>query len=150
MASLDQINAFLGPKKLAIAGVSRNPKKFGRHVYEHLKTNGYELFPVNPNAEDINGDKVYQKLSELPEGVDKLFVVTPKSQTTAIVREAVEAGIKDIWVQQQSETDEVMEMVDKNDVNLISKECIFKFAEPVKGIHGFHRFLSKAFGKYPR
>ncbi len=61
----DQMSSFLQSKSIAIAGVSRNPKKFGRIIYDELKKKGYNVIPINPTAEDIDGQKCYNNLRVL-------------------------------------------------------------------------------------
>jgi predicted CoA-binding protein len=150
MTSLSSIKSFLDSREIAISGVSRNPKKFGRMVYEHLKKRDFKLYGVNPNTDKINGDPCYKTVADLPGHVTKLFIVTPKEQTLAVVQAAVNRGIRSIWIQQASETPAALELATKNNVDLISKECIMKFAEPVEGVHKFHRFISRLFGGYPK
>lgn len=150
MTKLAQVQSFLEPKKLAIAGVSRNPKKFGRVVYEHLKKREFQVFGINPNSDSINGDPCYKTIADLPEEALNLYIVTPKAQTKDVIQAAIDRGMKNIWIQQSSETTEAIELAQRNEVNLIYKECIFKFAEPVTGPHKFHKFISKLFGTYPK
>ncbi len=150
MTSLASIQSFLEPKEMAVAGVSRNPKKFGRQAYEHLKENGYKLYPVNPNVEELDGSICYRSIKDLPGGVDRIYIVTPKDQTAESVRQALERGIRNFWIQQRSDTPEALELLKGQDVNLIHGKCIFMFAEPVKGAHAFHRFLNRLFGSYPK
>lgn len=150
MTKLSTIHNFLEPKEIAICGVSRNTKKFGRVVYDSLKEKGYTLYPVNPNTHLINDDKCFKDISELPDHVHYLYIVTPREQTTEIIQKAIGKGIQNIWIQQMSETPDAVELAKTNKINLIHKECIFKFAEPVTGIHKFHRFMSKLFGMYPK
>ena len=150
MTKLASIKAFLEPKEFAISGVSRNPRKFGFQVYDLLKKNDYKLYPVNPNADDINGEPCYKSVADLPDSVSNLYIVTRKKQTREIIQAAVDKGLKNIWIQQGSDTPEALEIAEKNDVNLIYKECMLKFADPVGGIHKFHRTLNKVFGGYPK
>jgi predicted CoA-binding protein len=150
MTSLASIRSFLEPKELAIAGVSRNKKKFGRQVYEHLKENGYKLYPVNPNTENLDGETCYTSINDLPGNVDRIFIVTPPEETADSVRQSIEKGIRNIWIQQRSDTVEAMDFLKDQDVNLIDRKCILMFAEPVKGAHAFHRFFSRLFGSYPK
>ena len=150
MVTKKMIHDFLSPKKLAIAGVSRNPKKFGYTIFNHLSTNGYEVFPINPNAAEINGVKCYPDVVSLPGGIENLFIVTPKSQTLAIVRQAKEKGIKRIWIQQMSESKEALQLASEAGLETIFKKCIFMFAGPVGGPHKFHRFFMGLFGKLPK
>jgi predicted CoA-binding protein len=150
MTTLASIESFLSPKKLAIIGASRNPKKFGRHVYDALKEKGFEVYGVNPNAENLNGDPCYRDITTLPDEVDRVFIVTPPEKTAENVRQALDKGIKHIWIQQRSDTSEALELLKETDVNLIFNQCILMYAAPVKGAHKFHRFLIRVFGKYPK
>lgn len=150
MSTLSSIQTFLEPKELAIAGVSRNPKKFGRQVYEHLKKNKYKIYPVNPNMEDIDGEKCYKSIGELPDGVDRIIIVTPARETEESVRLSLKKGIRHFWIQQYSDSPEALELLKDQDVNLISRKCIFMFAEPVRGPHKIHRCINKLFGAYPK
>jgi predicted CoA-binding protein len=150
MNTKKDIEKFLGPKKLAIAGVSRNPKKFGYQIYGELKKRGYEVYPVNPQTSEIAGVTCYRSVSDLPAGVDRLLIVTPKQQTDAVLREAIKKGIPHVWVQQMSETKDTLKIAEENHVDLIAKKCIFMFADPVQSIHKFHRTLAKWFGRLPK
>ncbi len=149
MAQLHAIEDFLSTKKIAIAGVSRDPKKFGGAVYKHLTDHGYTVFPVNPNAELIGESKCYPDVASLPDEVDRLYIVTPKRETRSLLEEAINKGIKKIWIQQMSHTEEVLNLARENNLDMITRECILMFAEPVTGPHKFHRFFRKLFGRYP-
>lgn len=150
MIALNTIDSFLAPKELAFCGASRNPKKFGRVVYDTLRKNGFTLHPVHPFTDEIAGDTCVKEIAELPDDIKRLYIVTGKYQTTNIVEQAAKKGIREIWIQQSSDTPESIEIAEKNDITLIHKQCIMKFAEPVAGIHKFHRSISKLFGKYPK
>ncbi|MEI6455782.1 MAG: CoA-binding protein [bacterium] len=143
------IDRFLAPKKLAVAGVSRDPKKFGNTVYKELKERGFEVYPINPNIDEVNGEKCYHSIAELPAGVRYLLVITKKPMTLGIVQEAVAKGIDHLWIQQMSETPEVMDFLKDKKVTLVTRECILMWIEPVKSIHKFHRCIRKIFGRLP-
>lgn len=143
------IESFLSTKKIAIAGVSRNPKKFGYVVFKELSRKGFDVYPINPNTSSLDGSPCFQSISALPSEVRNLLILTPKDQTTGLVKEAISTGISSIWIQQMSETPEALQIAEENKVNLISKQCILMWAEPVKGFHRFHRNLKKLFGLLP-
>lgn len=150
MTKKESIQRFLAPKKIAIAGVSRNNKKFGYAIFNELRQKGFDICPINPNVDEIDGIKCFKTVAEMPAGYEKLFIVTPKSETDEIVKKAAEKGIKHIWVQQMSNTDKTQTIAKEHGVELIDKECIFMFAEPVTSVHKFHRFIWKVFGKLPK
>lgn len=145
-----QIQDFFENKSLAIAGVSRNEKKFGNVVFKELIKKDYQVLPINPNSDEIDGHKCYKSVQDLPSGVDNLLITTPKKQTDEVLKLAIQKGIKNIWVQQMSETEETVKIAQKYDKQIIHHKCIFMFAEPIAGLHKFHRTLNKIFGKLPK
>jgi len=104
--SLNEIQRFLAPKKLAVAGASRDPKKFGGTVIKNLKERGFELFPVNPNAKEIQSLKCYKTVSDLPADVKHLLILTPKEKTLETANLAAQNKMEMVWIQQMSETPE--------------------------------------------
>ena len=91
---------FLAQKRFAVAGVSRD--EGGNHganvVYEKMRKVGYEVFPVNPNADEVMGDTCYHDLKSIPGGVDAVVVGTPASAAESVVRECDELGITKVWL----------------------------------------------------
>lgn len=150
MTKKETIDLILAQKKIALAGVSRNPKKFGSQVFKKLLENGYEVLPVNPNAEQIDGISCYKNVADLPDDCKTLVIVTKPAQTDQVVQEAIGRGIQNIWIQQMSETKTAVELAQKSQVNLVTRECIFMYSEPVKGPHAFHRFMRKLFRRMPK
>lgn len=145
-----EIEEFLQPRRLAVAGVSRNNKKFGSVIFKELSDKGYDVLPINPNTDKINGKHCYKGISELPADITSLLIVTPKTQTNNVLREAINKGIKNIWVQQFSETEQTIKIAEEYQKEIIHDRCIFMFAEPVAGVHKFHRAILKLFGALPK
>lgn len=145
---MKNVSRFLSLEKYAVAGVSRDPKKFGQMMFKNLREKGMDVVPVNPLAETIAGVKCYQSVRDLPSDVRGLIFATPKEETLAVAREAVAHGITDIWIQQGAESKETIRELEKENINLIHGECIMMFWKP-SGIHSFHRFLKKIFRGLP-
>ena len=149
MTSQAAVDAFLSSKNFAVVGVSRKSSKFGNVIYKDLRKKGFNVFGINPNMESIEGDKCYKNLHELKGKIDAVINVVSPSQTLDVVKEAREAGINNVWMQQGSESDEAIQFCRENGINEVHKECILMFAEPVKSFHGFHRWVWKVLGKLP-
>jgi predicted CoA-binding protein len=66
------------------------------------------------------------------------------------VKQAHEAGITRVWIQQMAQSPEALAYCEENDLSCVSGECILMYAEPVGSIHKFHRFFRKLFGRMPR
>src|ERR1700693_3750318 len=89
---------FLATKRIAITGVSRNPEGHGGNVvYQRLREGGYEVFAVNPNADEIGGDKCYHDLRSIPGGVGAVVIGTKPETAEATMRECADLGIKHVW-----------------------------------------------------
>jgi uncharacterized protein len=149
MASQASIDEFLAHKTLAIAGVKRDGKGFGNSVLKDLTGKGYEVLPVHPNAEQVAGIPCSPSLAELPMQVGGVVLVVPPEQTEKLVRQAKEAGIQRVWMQQGAESPQAIAYCADNGIDAVHGECIMMFAQP-KGIHRFHRWLWGVLGKLPK
>ncbi len=149
-ASKASIDSFLASRKVAIAGVSRDPKKFGYQVFKQLKDKGFEVYPINPGADFIDGTPCFRSVSSLPLNVHNLLIITTKKHSRDVVSDAIAKGIDSIWIQQMSDTPEAIELARSRPLNLITRECILMHVEPVTGVHKFHRSIKRLFGLYPR
>lgn len=95
----DATAEFLSKKRIAVTGVSRKPKGHGSNiVYQRLKERGYEVFAVNPNATEIDGDPCYHDLKSIPGGVDAVVIGTRPSTAQSTVEECVDLGISYVWM----------------------------------------------------
>jgi predicted CoA-binding protein len=149
MTTLKQIEDFINAEPIAMVGVSRNPKKFGHVAFKELKEKGLKIIPVNPSAEEILGTKVYPDVTTLPSDVRSIIIMTRKKQTGGIVKEAIEKGIENIWIQQMSDSKDAVRNLEESGVNYIIKECILMHYKP-HGIHKFHKAIRKFFGRHPK
>jgi predicted CoA-binding protein len=149
MTTLKQINDFLDSQPIALIGVSRNPKKFGYTAFKELKEKGMRIIPVNPEAVQILGEKVYPNIKEMPDNVKGIIVLTKKEKTADVIREAKEKGIKQIWIQQMADSKEALEELKNSDINYVTGECILMHYKP-HSFHKFHGSLKKFFGRFPK
>jgi uncharacterized protein len=147
MNTRNTIDLFLNDEPIAIAGVSRDPKKFGNIVYQTLKNKGYKIIPINPNKGEIEGIPFVQSISELDTSVQKLLIVTNKKDTLKVTEEAISKGIKNVWIQNGCESKEALTLAKTHNINLVSKACILMYSNPT-GFHKFHQIITKFFGGY--
>ena len=149
MVTLKQIEEFISSQPIALVGVSRNPRKFGYAAFKELKEKGMNLIPVNRNASEILGEKVFPDIGSLPSDVKGVIVMTNKTESAAVVKDALKKGIKQLWVQQMSDNKEIFEELKDSGINYITGQCILMYYKP-SGIHKFHGKLKKFFGRYPK
>lgn len=119
------INDFLRKEHIfAVVGVSRNPAKYGHQVYKDLKEAGYVVYAVNPNINEVLGDRCYHSLSELPEKTDVVDTVVPPKVTEKMVEECKELRIERVWMQPGSESGHAINFYTRNDIKVVHDVCV--------------------------
>jgi hypothetical protein len=119
------IRAFLNKKNIfAVVGASRDPKKYGYQVYKDLKNAGYEVYAVNPNAEEILGDKSYPNLENLPIKPEVVDVVVPPKVTEEVVKACKGLGITMVWMQPGSESEKAIKFCEENSIDVVYGVCV--------------------------
>ena len=119
------IRTFLNKKNIfAVVGASRDPKKYGYQVYKDLKNAGYEVYAVNPNAEDIHGDKCYPRLENLPVKPAVVDIVVPPKVTEHTVETCKKLGITKVWMQPGSESETAIKFCEENGIDMVHGVCV--------------------------
>ena len=150
MKNIQPIDEFLKSAGFAIAGISRNEKKFGNYVYKELKKKNLKVFPVSSFMNSFDGDKCFNSITEVSNEVDALISIVNKDKTLSVIKEAHKAGINNFWLQQGTETEECLRYCKDNNLKPVYGECILMFTLGDKFPHNFHRFLWKTLGLYPK
>ena len=92
-------STFLANERVAVTGVSREPKTHGSNsVYKRLRERGYKVFAVNPNADEVEGDRCYPDLTSIPGGVQAVVIGTRPERAEETIRECAELGIEHVWM----------------------------------------------------
>jgi predicted CoA-binding protein len=90
---------FLAHKRIAVTGVSRKPKGHGSNtVFKRLRERGYDVFAVNPNADQVEGARCYHDLRSIPGGVEAVVIATAPENAEGTMRECADLGIKHVWM----------------------------------------------------
>jgi predicted CoA-binding protein len=144
MASLDQIQGFLASKRIAFAGVSRNPRDFTRMLFREFRGRGYDVVPVNPNLAEVDGVPCFATVAEISPPVEAALLLTPPAMNSRLAEDCVQAGIRKIWIYRRAAEPA------PEGLNLISGECPFMFLPQTGGIHRFHGFCRKLVGSFPK
>ncbi len=121
----DKIKEFLRKENIfAVVGVSRKTAKYGHQVYKDLKEAGYVVYPLNPNIDEVMGDRCYHSLSELPEKPDVVDTVIPPNVTEKTVEECRELGIERVWMQPGSESEHAIRFCEENNIKVVHDVCV--------------------------
>ncbi len=144
----DTIREFMNAEHIAVVGASANKKKFGRYIYDTLKSRVRNVYAVNRKAESIDEDRAYASLEELPEDVESAVVAVQPESALEVVEQAGRSGITRLWFQRGADFTAAIEAAQKKGIDTVSGKCILMYLAPVTGIHRVHRFLSRMFGNY--
>ena len=107
--SLDeQIDRFLAAEAFAVGGASDNPRKYGYKVLRCYLDHGRKAYPLNPRRQPVLGQSAFAHLSELPEKVASLSIITPPAVTELLVEEAIQQGVENIWMQPGAESEKAV------------------------------------------
>lgn len=99
MSTLQQaVDDFLSRKRIAVVGVSRDSAQAANLVYRNLRKANYEVFAVNPNSTEVEGDACYADLKSVPGGVEAAMIVTTPLVADDVVQECAELGIDRVWM----------------------------------------------------
>ena len=105
----EQITQFLAGKRFAVVGASKDRAKYGNKVLRAYLQNNRDAVPVNPVADEVEGLRAYRDLASVPEDVDGVSIITPPSVTEKVVEQALQRGIKQIWMQPGAESQAAIE-----------------------------------------
>jgi len=141
MPTKNDIEDFLAQRRIAFVGVSRDPKQFANRICHALKQKGYQLYPVNPHAEQMDGERCYSGVANLPEPVDGALIMVPPRAATEVVRQCADAGIRRVWLGRGVESPEAVSYCREHGIVVVDGACPMMFAEPVGFAHACHRFL---------
>lgn len=147
------IDDFLAQRRIAMIGVSRNPGDFSRSLFRELCAKGYDVVPVNPSAQEIEGKKSYVRVQDILPRVDGALIITPPSETRQVVHDCAQAGIRRVWMHsgggQGSVDAQAAEFCRHNGIRLVEGYCPFMFLPQTQLFHRIHGFVLKIAGKYP-
>lgn len=151
----DAAGEFLNHRRIAVTGVSRAPKGHGSNiVYQRLRQRGYEVFAVNPNADEVEGDPCYHDLKSIPGGVDAVVIGTRPETAEGTMRECVDLGIEHVWMHRAfgtgSVSDAGTEYGRQHGVTVIDGGCPLMFGPTADVGHKVMRFVFTRTGKVPK
>jgi uncharacterized protein len=146
---------FLAHKRIAVTGVSRNPQGHGSNaVYQRLRDRGYEVFAINPNADEVEGDVCYHDLKSVPGGVEAVVIGTRPETAEATMRECAALGIRYVWMHRSfgagSVSDAATTYGRQHGITVIDGGCPLMFNPTADVGHKAMRMVMTRTGKVPR
>jgi len=138
---------FLAQKRLALVGLSRNPKDFSRYMYDELRRRGYDVVPVNPNLAELGGTRCFARLQDVAPPVEGALVMTPADQSERVVHDCAEAGINRVWLHrgagQGAVSTAAVDFCRQRGMRLVAGYCPYMFLPRASFFHRLHGFFRK-------
>ena len=138
---------FLAQKRLAVVGVSRHPKDFSRGLFRELWRRGYDVVPVNPQADEVDGRRCFAQVQDIAPPVEGALLMTTPQVTEAVVRDCAAAGIGRVWMHQGAGVGAVsaaaVEFCQERGIRVVAGYCPYMFLPKAAWFHRLHGWLRR-------
>lgn len=153
MNSMATIQDFLAQKRIAVVGVSHDPKDFSRGLLRTLRQRGYDAIAVNPELNSADDAPCYAKLSDISPQVDGVLVMTSPAVTDQVVQECAELHIPRVWMYRAggngAVSPQAVEFCEDQGIAVVAGECPYMFIAHESWFHRVHGFIRRISGSYP-
>jgi predicted CoA-binding protein len=150
----ESVAQFLQRNRIAVAGVSRHADVAANSVFRKLQDCGYEVFPVNPNAKEVEGVQCYPEIAAIPGALDGVVIATHPDVSASIVRQCKEHGVTRVWLHRSfgdgSVSQEAVRECERLGIECIVGGCPLMFCEPVDIGHKCMRWWLQRLGRVPK
>ena len=151
--TIAEVRDFLNQRRIALVGVSRDPKDFSRMLVREMCNRGYDMIPVNPAASELENRRCFHRVQEIDPPAEGVLVMTSPQDTERVVQDCAEAGIRHVWMHrgggQGAVSKEAVDLCHQKYIGLVEGYCPFMFLPRTPFFHRVHGFLLKLVGGYP-
>jgi uncharacterized protein len=151
---LETIEDFLAQKRIAMVGISRDPASFSASLYKELRRRGYDVVPVNPHMQEVEGRRCFARVQDIQPPVDAALLMTCSEATETVVHDCDEANIRRVWmyraVGEGAVNEKAVEFCRDRGIQVVPGQCPLMFLPKAGGIHLVHGVFRKITGRYPR
>lgn len=151
---LELIQKFLRQKRIAMIGISSDPKNFSVHLFEEMRRRGYDMVPVNPKMAEAAGRRCFGRVQDIQPPVEAAVLMTSPKVTDRVVRDCADAGITLVWMYraggQGSVSGAAVQYCSEHGIQAIAGECPLMFMPNSGTVHRAHGWIRKITGRYPR
>ena len=150
-----QIDDFLSGHRIALVGVSTNPRDFSRAVLRELVGHGYDVVPVRPGAGEIEGRRAYERVQDIPGTLDGALLMTPPAVSEQIAHDCAEVHVPRVWFHRGagpgSASATAVAFCREQGIEVVPGRCPLMFLGTHPAfVHRFHAGVLKLLGRYPR
>jgi len=153
VTTIHDVENFLALHRIAMVGVSRNPKDFSRLLFREMCDRGYDMVPINLGADEIEERECFHSLQAVKEPVEGVLVMTPFHATLQVVQDCAAAGVRNVWIYRAggrgAVSPEAIAFCMGNGIRVVDGHCPFMFFPETKFVHRVHGLLQKITRRYP-
>jgi len=133
------IREFLEKSSIAVVGVSRKADIPANSIFRKFQQAGYTVYPINPNADTVEGVKCYPNLASLPEMPEAVMLAGPPAATETAVQDCIRHNVPIVWMHKGigrgSYSEKADHEAEANGVRVIRNGCPLMFVDKVDGFH---------------
>jgi len=118
------VKDFLQQRRFAVIGSFSKKEKYAYRILINLIERGFEVFPINPHLSEVEGRVCYKTISDIPQEVDVVNIVTPPFVTENILKECLRKGMKRVWIQPGAESPAAVQFCHDNGIRVIHGVCV--------------------------
>ncbi|MBN2010896.1 CoA-binding protein [candidate division KSB1 bacterium] len=139
-----QIQQFWSKRHYVLFGMSRKKESVSREVYTLMTCKGYDIYPINPNVDEIDGIRCYRHLADINAPIDGAVIITNPTISHQVVRDCEQQGITDFWFQYNTLDDALKTYMNEHNLNFINS-CVLLHHKESPFPHSVHRFFYRLF-----
>jgi predicted CoA-binding protein len=151
VSSLEDARAFLAARRIAVIGVSRDPKHFSRAVFDELARRGLDVVPVNPGLAEVGGRRAFARVQEVAPAPEAALLLVPPARAADAVRDCLAAGVRRIWFHRGagrgSSSVEALALCHARGVAVVQGLCPFMALPGAALPHRVHGFVRRALAR---
>lgn len=114
----------LQAKTIAVVGISEREDRASNYVSDYMQSQGYKIYPVNPNIEEWFGSKSYDSIEDVPDKIDIVDVFRRSGSVMPVAEDAVASGAKVLWLQQGIVNQEAATFALDRGLEVVMDSCI--------------------------
>lgn len=111
-------------RTIAVVGLSRDPSKEAHAIPARMQRAGFRVIPVNPQVEELLGERSYPTLAAVPDPIDIVLVFRPSAEAAGVAEQAVQVGAKALWLQQGISSAEARRTAESAGLLYVEDRCI--------------------------
>ena len=150
--TIAEVRDFLNQRRIALVGVSRDPRDFSRIIFREMCNRGYDMVPVNPAASELENRRCFRRVQEIDPPAQGALIMTPPRDTERVVQDCADAGIQRVWMHrgggQGAVSKKAANFFQQKGISLV-EGCPLMFLPSTPFFHRIHGFLLKLVGRYP-